>query len=123
VGGAIGVAVIGSLMSTRYRSQMTLVLGHHLLTATLRHTIFGSLGEALATASRLGGALGEFLARAARTAFLNGADLGLVVGSAVAMAGCVLVLLALPAHVADDTVPSADVDTAQRRALNPPAAG
>jgi EmrB/QacA subfamily drug resistance transporter len=95
-GGALGVAVIGSLMSTRYQDRMAVTLNHYPVPEPGRHVMLGSIGEALAGASRLGGTTAELLVRAARAAFISGADLGVAVAAVAALCGCALVLLALP---------------------------
>jgi EmrB/QacA subfamily drug resistance transporter len=98
VGGALGVAVIGSAMLTRYQSHMTAALtGRHLPIAAT-HTIIGSLGGALTVAASVGGATGALLARAARAAFLSGMQVSLEVGALVALAGALLVLGRLPSR-------------------------
>ncbi len=98
VGGALGVAVIGSLLSTRYQDRMTTVLAPYHLPHAIETTILGSVGGALAVADRAGGATGRLLAHAARSAFVGGADLGLLTAAAVVLAGAVLALAALPAR-------------------------
>ena len=103
VGGALGVAVIGSVLSTRYQDQMTTALaGRHLPAPTVQ-TILGSLGGALAVAGRAGGATGALLAHAARAAFMSGNEIALAVGAAVALGGVVLVLARLPLRVSPDS--------------------
>jgi hypothetical protein len=98
VGGAMGVAVIGSILSTRYRDRMAAALiGRHVPIADM-HTILGSLGGALAVAGGAGGATGELLARAARTAFMSGNQVSLAVGALVAAGGAILVLARLPSR-------------------------
>ena len=97
-GGALGVAVVGSLLDTRYQDQMARALaGQHLPHAVMA-TVGNSLGGALAVATRVGGAAGALLTQLARGAFISGMDLGLITGSAVAIAGCLLVLAWLPAR-------------------------
>ncbi len=101
VGGALGVAVVGSTMSTRYQEHLTASLvGRHVPTDVLR-TILGSLGGALAVAERVGGATGAELAHAARVAFMGGSRVGMAVGGTVALCGAVVVLVALPPGPAD----------------------
>jgi Na+/melibiose symporter-like transporter len=102
VGGALGVAVIGSLLSTRYQDQMTAALAPYHLPHAIENTILGSIGGALGVAARVGGATGHLLAHAARSAFISGADLGLRTAAAVVLAGCVLALLTLPARPRPD---------------------
>ena len=96
VGGALGVALIGSLLATRYTDRMTTVLAPHHLPHPIESTILGSLGGALGVAARVGGATGELLAHAARSAFLSGMDLGLLTGAAVGLAGALIALVAVP---------------------------
>jgi EmrB/QacA subfamily drug resistance transporter len=98
VGSALGVAVIGSLLSTRYQDRMTAALAPYHLPHAIENTILGSIGGALDVAARAGGAAGHLLAQAARSAFISGADLGLLAAAAVALAGCVLALAVLPAR-------------------------
>jgi EmrB/QacA subfamily drug resistance transporter len=97
VGGALGVAVIGSLLNTRYQDRMTSALAPYHVPHAVMQTILGSLGGALAVADRLGGALGTELAHLARAAFVSGMDLG------VAAAGCLIALLALPSRTHEET--------------------
>ena len=103
VGGALGVAVIGSVLSTRYQDHMTTALAGRHLPAAAVQTILGSLGGALAVAARAGGATGALLAHAARAAFMSGTEIALAVGAAVALGGVVLVLARLPLRVSRDS--------------------
>ena len=98
VGGALGVAVIGSLLSTRYQDRITAALAPYHLPHAIQDTILGSIGGALGVAALAGGASGRLLAHAARSAFISGADLGLLTAAAVVLAGCVLALVTLPAR-------------------------
>ena len=98
VGGALGVAVIGSAMLTRYQNHIAKALiGRH-IPAAATHAITSSLGGALAVADRAGGTNGALLARATRAAFMSGVQLSLLVGALVALAGAVLALARLPAR-------------------------
>ncbi len=100
IGGALGVAVIGSLLSTRYQHRLTGTLAPYRLPHAIQETVLGSLGGALGVAQRLGGATGGLLAQFARSAFISGIDLGLATAAAVALAGALFALLALPARPA-----------------------
>ena len=102
VGGALGVAVVGSVLSTRYQDQMTAALAGH-LPAAVTQTVLGSLGGALAVAAHAGGAAGALLALTARAAFMSGTGVALAAGAAVALAGAVLVLARLPSRVTPDS--------------------
>ena len=103
VGGALGVAVIGSVLSTRYQDHMTTALAGRHLPAAATQAILGSLGGALAVAARTGGATDALLAHAARAAFMSGNEIALAVGAAVALGGVVLVLARLPSRVSRDS--------------------
>ncbi|SNY73659.1 MFS transporter [Paractinoplanes atraurantiacus] len=86
VGGAIGVAVLGTVVSAGYRSGVP-----------------ASVRDGIATAVRLGDP--GLLARAQR-AFTHGMDMSLLVAGAVAAAGVVLALVVMPSRTA---VPPAEV--------------
>ena len=93
LGGALGVAVVGSLLATRYQDRMTGVLSGRPLPATVKN----SLGGALAV-GRAGGITGPPLIHLAKTAFISGMDLGLLTGAVVAVVGCLVALICLPAR-------------------------
>jgi EmrB/QacA subfamily drug resistance transporter len=98
VGGAIGVAVIGSLLSTRYQGRMLSAIAPYHLPSAVSATVTGSIGGALQVARQLGGAGGHLLATTARSAFVSGSDLGLLPGALVVLAGCAVALIGLPAR-------------------------
>jgi hypothetical protein len=106
VGGALGVAVIGSVLSTRYQDHMTTAVAARHLPTAVTHAILGSFGGALQVAGRAGGVTGALLAHAARMAFMSGVQVSLAVGAFVAIAGAVLVLACLPSRPSPD--PGAD---------------
>jgi EmrB/QacA subfamily drug resistance transporter len=116
VGSALGVAVIGSLLSTRYQDRMAAALAPYHLPHAIQNTILGSVGGALDVAARVGGTTGHLLAHVARSAFISGADLGLATAAAVALAGCVLALAVLPASPSADAGPAAGARAARRPA-------
>jgi DHA2 family multidrug resistance protein-like MFS transporter len=70
--------------------------------AAATHIILGSLGGALDVAAHAGGAAGALLAHSARAAFMNGSEVALAIGAAVALGGAVLVLARLPSRVPRD---------------------
>ncbi len=98
VGGALGVAVLGSLLNTRYQDRLAPVLTHEAMPAAVHHSIVGSLGGALAVAEGIGGALGAELASVARAAFVSGLDLASIVGAVAVGAGALVVLALLPSR-------------------------
>jgi EmrB/QacA subfamily drug resistance transporter len=102
VGGALGVAIVGSVLSTRYQHRVTATLARYQVPHEIKHAILGSLGGALEVAGRIGGAAGAQLAHLARSAFTSGMDLGLQTAAIVALVGALLALLALPSRPATE---------------------
>ncbi|MGW7427647.1 MFS transporter [Streptomyces sp. NPDC054813] len=93
VGGAVGVAVLGSLLSTTYRNGIAGHLGA--LPASDRHTAGESIQATLAVAEKLGPA-GQSLVRPANNAFIHAMHLTATGSAAVALAGAAVVLAFLP---------------------------
>ena len=114
VGGALGVAVIGSLLITRYQDQVANVAPPHLPQA-VRETALGSIGGAQHVAAQLGGVAGQALDQAARSAFIDGMSVGLTAGTAVAAAAAVTALVALPAKSRHSSRPSSNRNAAGDR--------
>jgi EmrB/QacA subfamily drug resistance transporter len=117
-GGALGVAVIGSLLATRYQTDMVTALAAHPVPHTIEQTILGSIGGALGVAGHLGGVAGTFIADAARGAFMSGMDLGLRTAAIVALAGAALALAGLPGRKPHPRRASDSRSTASRRPSN-----
>ena len=79
LGGALGVAVLGSLVASHFRSSVESI---HALPEQASH----SLAAALQHAHTIGGTRGELVAHAARGAFTDAFDATLWVAAAVALA-------------------------------------
>jgi len=97
VGGALGVAVIGSIIATAYSRDMT----------AAPDAARESVGAAHAIAGQVGGASGRELADTAGQAFTGALGMGLTAAAAVALAGALLVLLRLPSGRTRTTTPAA----------------
>jgi EmrB/QacA subfamily drug resistance transporter len=119
VGGALGVAVIGSLLSTRYQHRMATVLAGRHLPIAATHAIVGSLGGALTVASSAGATTGPELARAARAAFMSGTRLSLLVAALVAASGAILVLARLPGRTPNSETIDTDAPHAMQETSSP----
>jgi len=96
VGGALGVAILGSIMSTRYEHLLSASAAVHSLPTAVGQTVQGSLGAALQVAAHVGGVLGRDLAAAASAAFMNGMSLALEIGAGVVLVGVLVALVVLP---------------------------
>ena len=96
MGGAVGVAVIGSLFLSGYRHGVAPVV--KLLPEPAAEAAKSGLGGALAVAQRIPGEGGKALADAASQAFVDGMGRGFLAGSLIALVGVGLVLKFLPAR-------------------------
>ncbi len=111
VGGALGVAVIGSVVASVYSAQITDAAPAAGLTGAALDTAKGSLGGALQTASDLGDKAGPFVAEA-KDAFVAALSSGLRIGAVVILAAAVIAYLFLPAHARaaqPEPLPAADL--------------
>ena len=104
VGGALGVAVVGSLIDTIYRGRIGAAAAS--LPAALRDPVQTSVGGADAVAARLPAAAGARLASVAADAFTTALGYGLLVAAAIVLVGAGVVVWKLPARhaVAPETV-------------------
>jgi DHA2 family multidrug resistance protein-like MFS transporter len=96
VGGALGVAVLGSVLSSHYRDGMDGAT--HGLPAQAGHAAQDSIGGASAIADRIGGVAGQTLHHTANLAFVEGMQIAMLVATAVTAAGALLALLLLPSE-------------------------
>jgi EmrB/QacA subfamily drug resistance transporter len=96
IGGAVGVAVLGTVLAIRYENVLRPLLAPHHVPANISHVVLGSLGGALAVADRIPGAAGAALATAARQGFISGMDLGLIIAAVIVGLASLVVLIALP---------------------------
>ncbi|MER5991801.1 MULTISPECIES: MFS transporter [Streptomyces] len=93
LGGALGIAVLGSLLSAAYRTDIEDELV--LLPPAVRHAAGESIEATLAVADRLG-ARGEALVAAADDAFLHAMHVTALWGAGVAILGAIVTALFLP---------------------------
>ncbi|WP_327577465.1 MFS transporter [Streptomyces sp. NBC_00145] len=93
VGGALGIAVLGSVLSTAYRSGIEDKLG--LLPAGLRHTAGESIEATLGIAAKLG-PRGDALVGAANDSFLHAMHVTALCGAGIALVSAVVTVLFLP---------------------------
>ncbi|MFD3479268.1 MFS transporter [Streptomyces sp. NPDC058695] len=93
VGGALGIAVLGSVLSTAYRSGIEDKLG--LLPAGLRHTAGESIEATIGVAAKLG-PRGDALVGAANDSFLHAMHVTAVCGAGIALVSAVVTILFLP---------------------------
>jgi len=88
-GGPLGIAILGSVLSTGYIGRLDLSGLPQSVAAAVRQSVFG--GTAVARKIHSASLLGSV-----RTAFVHGMDLALVVSSGFALIGVILTLIFLP---------------------------
>jgi EmrB/QacA subfamily drug resistance transporter len=105
VAGALGVAVLGSIIAQLYRDQLTPHLG--VLPAAARSSATGSITATQTVASRLGAA-GARLDGFADTAFVHAMHVTTVISAAITLVGALVVLAWMPGRPAARPAPDAD---------------
>jgi len=101
IGGALGVAVLGSVMSSTYRPRVRDAIAGYPVPADVADAITEQLGAAMGVAARVGGEPGRLLAAAAADGFTDGMGTAFLVGAAALVLGAVIVLRFLPARARD----------------------
>ena len=116
VGGALGVAIIGSAVTSVYRSRVSSVAGRFGLDEATDVIAQSSLGAAQEVGAGLGARSGEFL-DAVSQAFVDAMSVGLRVSVFVIAFATVMVWKFLPSHA------SADADSRDDLAVRPGVSG
>ena len=98
VGGALGVAIVGSVLSSVYGTKIADFMGEAGLPAKAIDGARDGLGSALAIAGKVGGPEGAAIAGQARAAFVEALHGGAIVASVAAAVGAVVVIRSLPSH-------------------------
>jgi len=97
IGGALGVAILGSILTSTYRSTIASSLGA--LPPSALATAKSSVGGAIAVGNAVGGSQGDAIATVAKGAFVHGMSQGLEVGAAFIAASALVALVWLPNRV------------------------
>jgi EmrB/QacA subfamily drug resistance transporter len=98
VGGALGVAVIGSIVASRYGSEVGSLLRGKPVPPNVARLLKHQVGAAIEVANRIGGPVGAMLAQHARSAFVAGLHDGVLVGALAALLGAVIAAVWLPSR-------------------------
>jgi EmrB/QacA subfamily drug resistance transporter len=99
LGGALGIAVLGSILNTAYRTGIAQHSTN--LPAQLAAKAQGSLGAAQAIGHRLGS---DDLVTQANSAFAHGVTLALLAGATALIGGAVFVALRAPGQLESETI-------------------
>jgi EmrB/QacA subfamily drug resistance transporter len=118
LGGALGVAIIGSVMSSLYGARVADRLDGSVPPPAV-DAAKESMGAAMAVAGQVGGDAGNNVLAVARDAFVHGMTTASLVTAGFALAGALVALRWLPAR-AHDAETEADVDTIDMADLDTP---
>jgi EmrB/QacA subfamily drug resistance transporter len=111
IGGALGVAVMGSVGASLYHRAATHALSPVRLPAVARSAATNSIGSAFTAAGHLPAPAATAVSEAARRAFLHGSDVASLVGMVVALFGVGVAAAFLPARMRVGAPPVALVAT------------
>jgi len=96
VGGALGVAVVGSVAAAAYGHSLGRILTSHHAPPVVVHAATGSVAAADAVGAKVGGPVGAELVAAAHSSFVSAMSTGLKMSAAVAVLGAVVTFVTLP---------------------------
>jgi EmrB/QacA subfamily drug resistance transporter len=97
VGGALGIAVLGSALADRYQAGVSGAVAH--APGVLAERAHDALPAAMALADQLGGPQGASLAAQAQAAFVDGLGLAMLIAAATVAAAAVFVFWRAPSEV------------------------
>jgi EmrB/QacA subfamily drug resistance transporter len=101
-GGAIGVAVLGSILASKFHSSITAAASARHLPATVTSAIHTDIGTALNVANTPANPLKQTITTIARQSFVTSFHLASFVGAAVILLAATAVFVWLPARAADE---------------------
>jgi EmrB/QacA subfamily drug resistance transporter len=119
VGGALGVAVLGSLLSSGYRGDMEGAVSG--LPADAGEAASEGVGGAVAVADKVGGQAGESLAATAEQAFTSAMSTTVLIAAAAALIGSLIAAVVMPGKK-PAPVPEPDREPAAAEIAEPVAA-
>ncbi|MEX2100216.1 MAG: MFS transporter [Acidimicrobiia bacterium] len=118
IGGAIGVAVFGSIVASTYRSEMSSALDGKVRPGVL-DAASDSVGAAIGAARNLAAPAASRVVEAAQASFVSGFHVAVIVGAAIVLLGALGVLRWLPARVNEEPPESIPTAGAQLNAREP----
>jgi EmrB/QacA subfamily drug resistance transporter len=121
VGGALGVALLGSLLASVYRQDMRSGLAGSGAPEGLVERASTTVQAGVAAGRATGGELGDRIVTVAQSSFMSGYHLAVVVAAGITLLGAAGVFLWLPARAAEPAPVDASVDVDARRGGDGPA--
>jgi EmrB/QacA subfamily drug resistance transporter len=108
VGTTLGVAVLGSILSSGYTSNLGSAVTS--LPDAARQTAEGSLAGALGVANQIGGTQGAAIVDAAKSAWTDGLQLSMFIGAGIVLIAAFIAARYLPGKVGTNTDEAIDLD-------------
>ena len=105
IGGALGVAILGSIFSSGYAARMADVAAS--LPAGAGSAVSGSFAGAAAVAAQVGGPQSEVLIHAAKEAFVGAMGITSIIGVGFALLGTLVALVFLPGRAKNEATEAA----------------
>jgi EmrB/QacA subfamily drug resistance transporter len=108
VGTTLGVAVLGSILSSGYTSNLGSAVTS--LPDAARQTAEGSLAGALGVANQVGGTQGAAIVDAAKSAWTDGLQLSMVIGAGIVLVAAFIAARYLPGKAGTNADEAIDLD-------------
>ncbi|MDB5163610.1 MAG: transporter [Candidatus Saccharibacteria bacterium] len=122
LGGALGIAVLGSLLASQYSSKIASAIAN--LPAAAKQTAASSLAGAMAVGQQVGGDVGNSLVAAAKDAWMSGFHRSVIIGAVIVAMAAIVAYIGLPDQAADVIVipEEGNFETAEQGAAPEPEA-
>lgn len=101
IGGALGVAILGSVLAASYHAAIHHATAIQALPAPLKALVDDSIGSASVMASHVGGTIGRVIATSANSAFIDSMSHTVLVAAGVSLCGLLVALFFLPSKAQD----------------------
>ena len=111
VGGALGVAILGSLLASSFRTSIDDALGA--AASQVPEALRSSVGGAVSAGLQRGGRAGDALVTAGREAYVDGMGVALLVAAGIMLFGAITASRYFPKHAEEHPVPTLLPETAE----------
>jgi EmrB/QacA subfamily drug resistance transporter len=112
IGGALGVAILGSITDAVYRSSVHATASFRSLSAVAQATVRGGIGNVVVAANSLPAAARAQLSVDAKRSFVHAMDLTALIGTLFVLAGAAVAYIWLPAKAAEEVSPEGSAELA-----------
>ncbi|MRR29951.1 MFS transporter, partial [bacterium] len=110
LGGALGVAILGALMNSIYRADVSVLASQPGLVKGVMETISGSVQSAMVAAQGLGPDLADLVVKTSRQAFVNGMKEAFLMASIAMFFAAAMALIILPNKEKQAVLPAIAVE-------------